>query len=89
MTSLADPEHHFKFGNLIRTQFFDKNDCFHHLSEQISTFIHRKANLTLGKHGSLAVIFIYNTLKMTIYNTLHYITSQCMFYRRYESDLDQ
>jgi len=25
MTSLPDPEHHFKFGNLMKkTQFFDK-----------------------------------------------------------------
>jgi len=31
-------------------QFFDKNECFHHLSEQISTFIHRKPKLTFAKN---------------------------------------
>jgi len=29
------PEHHFKFGNWWKMLFFDKNDCFHLLSEQI------------------------------------------------------
>jgi len=39
---------HYPIQNIIlkseiwwKTQYFDKNDCFHHLSEQISTFIHR------------------------------------------------
>ena len=54
MTSLPDPEHYFKFGNLMKkTIFSTKTTLFHHLSEQISTFIHRKAKLTFGKkHGS-------------------------------------
>ena len=51
MTSLPDPEHHFKLGNLVKTQFFNnKNGSFHQLSEQISTFIHRKPKLTFGKN---------------------------------------
>ena len=50
MTSLPDPQRHFKFGNFIKTQFSTKNDSFHHLSEQISTFIHRKAKRTFGKN---------------------------------------
>ena len=35
MTSLPDPERHFKFRNLMKNNFSTKNDCFHHLSEQI------------------------------------------------------
>ena len=50
MMLLPNPEHHFKFGNLIKKQLFDKTTLFHHLSEQISTFIHRKAKLTFGKN---------------------------------------
>jgi len=50
ITLLPDPEHHFKFGNLMKNAIFlTKNGSFHHLSEQISTFIHRKPKLTFGK----------------------------------------
>ena len=28
MTLLPDPEHYFKFGNLMKTQFFDKTTLF-------------------------------------------------------------
>jgi len=54
MTSLPDPEHHFKFRNLMKNATFQhKNSSFHHLSEQISTFIHHEAKLTFRKkHGS-------------------------------------
>jgi len=48
---------HYPIQNVIlnseiwwKTQFFDKNDFFHHSSEQISTFIHRNAKLTLGRN---------------------------------------
>jgi len=48
---------HYPIQNIIlnseiwwKTQFFDKNDFFHHSSEQISTFIHRNAKLTLGRN---------------------------------------
>jgi len=35
MTLLPDPEHHFKFGNLMKKAvFLQKNNCFHHLSEK-------------------------------------------------------
>jgi len=51
MTSLPDPEHYFKFGSLMKNAIFQqKNDSFHHLSEQITTFIHRKPKLTFGKN---------------------------------------
>jgi len=48
---------HYPIQNVIlnseiwwKTQFFDKNDFFHRSSEQISTFIHRNAKLTLGRN---------------------------------------
>jgi len=44
MTSLPDPEYHFKFGNLIKTQFFDKKRLFSSLIGTNIKFIHRKAN---------------------------------------------
>jgi len=51
MTSLPDLRYHFKFGNLMKNAIFrQKNDCFHHLLEQIWTFIHRKPKLTFGKN---------------------------------------
>ena len=43
----------FKLGKLMKNAIFQQKTTFHHLSEQISTFIHRKAKLTFGKkHGS-------------------------------------
>jgi len=45
MTSLPDPEHHFKFRNLMKNAIFGKKRHF----DLISTFIHRKAKLTFEK----------------------------------------
>jgi len=41
MTSLPDPEHHFKFRNLMKNATFrHKNDSFHHLSEHYLTTLY-------------------------------------------------
>jgi len=43
--------------------FSTKNDSFHHLLEQVSTFIHRKTKLTFGKN-MVATCHITDVAKM-------------------------
>jgi len=52
MTSLSDPEHHFRFGNLMKNlQFFDKKRLFiTYRNKYQHLFINRKAKLTFGKN---------------------------------------
>ena len=55
ITSLPDPEHHFKFGNLMKDVIFQQKTTIFITFLNISTLIHHKPKLTFGKTWQLQV----------------------------------